>query len=244
MTGEARGEGIVAEGLVKSFGPVRALDGVSLAVGAGQVVGLLGPNGAGKSTLLRILGTTVLPDEGTARVGGFDVTVEEGQDARRSAGLVLGDERAWYLRLSGRENLRFFAALEGLGRREAVGRTDELLGAFGLVEAGGRAVQGYSAGMRAKLALARALLADPPVLLLDEPTRSLDPVAAVEFRELARGLADEGRAVLLTTHDLHEAAAVADRVVVLSEGRVVAEVEEVADAASLEAVLRDGGGSA
>ena len=228
---------IHARGLTKRFGPVTALDGVDLDVGGGEVVALLGANGAGKSTLLRILSTTVLPDEGVAWVAGNDV-VAEPLAARRALGVALGDERSWYWRLSGRQNLEFFAVLYGIRRKEARRRVQALLGEVGLNHAADRRFDGYSAGMRARLSLARALVASPPVILLDELTRSLDPVAASDFRTQVRRLASEqGRAILFTTHDLHEAADTADRVVLLSGGRVVAMEEKFADAAALERAI-------
>jgi ABC-2 type transport system ATP-binding protein len=224
--------------LVKRFGPVVALDGLDLDLNRGEILALLGPNGAGKSTLLRILGTTVLPDAGDARVVGVDV-VAEPVKARRQVGLMIGDERALYWRLTGRQNLSFFAALHGLRRREAGRRVAELLGATGLEHAADRRVLGYSSGMRVRLLLARALISDPPLLLLDEPTRNLDPLAATGFRELASGLASErDTGILFATHDLHEAVAVATRIMVLSGGRVVLEQPtEGMDAVGLEAAL-------
>ena len=232
--------GIRVREIRKRFRSVQALDGVSLDVEPGDVVALLGPNGAGKSTLIRTLGTTVLPDAGTATVAGYDV-VRDAVGARRSAGLVIGDERSHYWRLSGRRNLAFFGALAGMSRREAAARTARLMDEVGLADAADRPVLGYSSGMRARLSLARALLADPPVLLLDEPTRSLDPLAASRFRETAARLADGRRAaVLFATHDLHEAAAVAARILVLSAGRIVLEADtEGMDAITLEAAFFD-----
>ncbi len=226
-----------ARGVTKRFGSVTALDDVDLDVAAGEVVALLGANGAGKSTLLRILSTTVLPDEGTAWVAGHDV-VAEPLAARRTLGVALGDERSWYWRLSGRHNLEFFAVLYGMGRRQARRRVEVLLREVGLSDAAERRFDGYSAGMRARLSLARALVAAPPVLLLDEPTRSLDPVAANEFRVLIKALAGEqGRAILFTSHDLHEAADTADRVALLSAGRVAAMEAKFTDAAALERAI-------
>jgi ABC-2 type transport system ATP-binding protein len=190
--------------------------------------------------LLRILCTTVIPDAGTATVAGHDV-VAEPMAARRSLGLMLGDERSHYWRLSGRRNLLFFAVLAGLRRRDAAGRVAELLDAVGLAEAADRRVLGYSSGMRARLSLARSLLSDPSVLLLDEPTRNLDPLAGSGFRETAARLAAEhGTGILFATHDLHEAAAIANRVLVLSGGRIV--LEESArgmDAVRLESAFLD-----
>jgi ABC-2 type transport system ATP-binding protein len=231
-------EGIRVRGLVKRFGPVVALAGVDLDVHRGEIVALLGPNGAGKSTLLRILGTTVLPDAGSAEVLGVDV-VADPLSARRRIGLMAGDERSLYWRLTGRQNLCFFAALQGMRRRQAAERAAQLLLAAGLEEAGDRRVLGYSSGMRARLLLARALLSDPPILLLDEPTRNLDPLAATGFRELATRLAGEpGTGILFATHDLHEAVAIATRVVIISRGQVV--LDEPAgrmDAARLESAF-------
>lgn len=216
-------DGIRVRDVVKRFGSVLALGGVDLDVEPGEIVSALGPNGAGKSTLLRILGTTVLPDRGTASVCGIDV-VSNPAGARRQIGLMIGDERSLYWRVSGRGNLAFFAALQGMRRRIALTRADELLELVGLHDAADRAVLGYSSGMRARLSLARALLAEPPLLLLDEPTRSLDPLAASDFRTTAARLAQEHKTgILLATHDLHEAVAVSDRIVILSAGRVVLE---------------------
>jgi ABC-2 type transport system ATP-binding protein len=229
-------QGVRVAGLEKSFSGHVALRGVDLEVSWGGIVALLGPNGAGKSTLLRILGTTVLPDRGQAEVAGHDVVVDPGA-ARRCLGLVLGEERSWYWRLSGRDNLQFFAVLQGLPRRVAQARANELLADVGLADAADRRFDRYSSGMKARLSLARALLRKPPVLLLDEPTRTLDPVAASSFRAEVRSQAEAGRAVLFATHDLHEAAALASRVVVMADGAVAATTDEPSDAASLEAML-------
>jgi ABC-2 type transport system ATP-binding protein len=217
---------------------VVALDGLDLDVERGEIVAVLGPNGAGKSTLLRILGTTVIPDEGSATVAGADV-VTDPVAARRRLGLMVGDEHAIYWRLTGHENLRFFGALSGMSKARAAARSRELLAALGLEDAGDRRVLGYSSGMRTRLLLARALLVDPPLLLLDEPTRNLDPVAAVQFRDAALRLAGRGGAgILFATHDLHEATSIASRVVVLSAGRAVfTESVEGMDTARLEAAL-------
>jgi ABC-2 type transport system ATP-binding protein len=222
----------------KRFGNVQALDGVSLAVDPGEVVALLGPNGAGKSTLIKILGTTVLPDSGSVTVAGHDV-VRDAMAARRYLGLMIGDERSHYWRITGRRNLAFFAALFGIPRRQAETRAAMLLEAVGLADAADRRVLGYSSGMRARLSLARALLADPPLLLLDEPTRNLDPLAAARFRESASGLAGQrGTGILFATHDLHEAVATSTRIVVLSRGRIVLEEESRhLDAVRLEAAF-------
>jgi ABC-2 type transport system ATP-binding protein len=216
-------DGIRVREIRKRFRNVQALDGVSLDVGPGEVVALLGPNGAGKSTLIRILGTTVLPDSGSATVGGHDV-VRDPVAARRSLGLMIGDERSHYWRISGRRNLAFFAALVGIPRHQATARATQLLDAVGLTDVADRPVLGYSSGMRSRLSLARALLADPALLLLDEPTRNLDPLAAARFRETAMQLAGERRTgILFATHDLHEAVAISTRILVLAAGRIVLE---------------------
>ena len=224
-------------GLTKRFGSVTALNGVDLTVKAGHVVALLGPNGAGKSTLTRILATLVLPDSGSASICGHDV-VTRSAEVRNELGVTLSDERSWYWRLSGRQNLEFFAALYGYNRAGGRERTQELLELIDLADAADRRFDGYSAGMRARLSLARALLPDPPVLLLDEPTRSLDPVATAEFRRLVRDLVDEHDiSVLLTTHNLHEAAALANEVVVLVGGRIRGHATHHATAEALEDLL-------
>jgi ABC-type multidrug transport system ATPase subunit len=230
-------QGIRVRELVKRYGQVQALDGVDLDVAPGTVVALVGPNGAGKSTLVRILATTVLPDAGTASIMGHDV-VTEGARARDSLGLMLGNERSWYWRLSGGRNLEFFAALYGMRRSAAAARAEELFREVDLADVADRRVGEYSSGMRARLALARALLREPPVLVLDEPTQNLDPVAGANFRDIVLRLSEErGTAVLLTTHNLHEAAALAKEIVVLALGRVVSVSEAGANAADLEATL-------
>ena len=199
------------------------LRGVSLDVGRGEFFGLLGPNGAGKTTLFKILATLVLADEGEVSVEGID----PGREPDRVKALltpVIADERSLYWRLSGRENLRLYAALYELrvGEREAA--ADRLLDAVGLTEAASRMVGTYSSGMKQRLLIARALLSRPRVLLLDEPTRSLDPVGAREFRRFLRAelVENQGCTVLLATHDADEAFEVCDRLAVLDRGRVVA----------------------
>jgi ABC-2 type transport system ATP-binding protein len=204
----------------KRFGTVQALDRVSLEVAAGEVVVMIGVNGAGKSTLLRVLGTRVLPDGGEVQVAGFDA-LRDPREVRRRTGVVLSDERSWYWRLSGRQNLEFFGRLSELPRAQARARAQELLDLVQLSDAGDRRFDGYSSGMRSRLSLARALLLNPPVLLLDEPSRALDPAVSRELREAVVDLAKRsGSAVLWVTHDLHEAATLGDRVVVLDAGRI------------------------
>lgn len=214
--------------------PVRALSDVTLQVDRGQVFGLLGPNGAGKTTLLKVLATLVLPSEGRAMVYGADV-VKDGHKVRRAIGLMTGDERSFYWRLTGDENLEFFAGLRGLGPRAARRSIDAVLMLVGLSTVAREVVGRYSTGMRQRLAFARALLGDPPLLMLDEPTRSLDPEATDRIRALLRTLSQDGRTILIATHVLAEAAAVCDRVAIVAGGRVRTIVSAPAD----ERGLRD-----
>ena len=223
--------------LTKRFCDVTALDAVDVTVRAREIVCLVGANGAGKSTLLRILGTTVLPDGGEVRVSGLDV-VAEPTEVRRRVGFLLAEERSWYWRLSGRHNLEFFGALHGFDRDDARRAADELLAEVDLVDVADREVAGYSSGMRLRLAIARALLGSPPVLLLDEPSRTLDPMATRDFGETVRELSHRrDAAVLLATHDLHEAATLGDRVALLVDGRIADTLDGGQDAASLESRL-------
>lgn len=229
--------GIVAEGVQKRFGDVVALAGIDVTVPPGAAVALLGANGAGKSTLMRIVAGVVIPDAGQVTVDDHDV-VATPQQTKRVIGLVLSDERSWYWRISGRRNLEFFAALRQVRPAEAAAKAAVLIDSVGLAEAADRPFGGYSAGMRARLSLARALLDEPAVLLLDEPTRSLDPVAAADFRRRIVELTATSRtAVLFATHDLHEAAALASEVVVLHRGSVIARLPRGATAPELEQIL-------
>ena len=204
--------------LRKAFGDVQALDGLSLAVPAGTVLGLLGPNGSGKTTTVSILATSLRPDSGRATVGGLDVVAEAAR-VRRVIGLA-GQFAAVDPNLTGRENLRLVGRLSRLSRRQARVRADELLDSFGLEAAAGRLVRGYSGGMRRRLDVAAALLHRPAVLFLDEPTTGLDPESRFALWDAVRDLARSGATVLLTTQYLEEADALADRVVIISAGRV------------------------
>jgi ABC-type multidrug transport system ATPase subunit len=200
-------------------GSVEALRDVSLEVSPGEIVGLLGPNGAGKTTLIKIIAGLLDATQGLVIVDGFNAAADA-WEVRRRLGLVLPDERGLYWRLSGRRNLEFFGMLHGLGRKEARARADELLEVMGLADRD-KLVFGYSSGMRARLSIARALTVDPPLLVLDEPTRSLDPLASEDVMDLLRSQADAGRAILMSSHRLDEVAAVCDRVVALAQGNVV-----------------------
>ena len=202
---------------VASTEPVVALSDVSFSVEAGEVVGLVGPNGAGKTTLLKIIAGLLHPTSGQVTLDGFDATRQPRRAARR-LGLVLEGDRGIYDRLTGRQNLEFFGAMVGLSRDEARRRTGELLELLDLSERD-KLTFGYSAGMRMRLSLARALLADPRVIILDEPTRSLDPVASRFVVRLVQDLADEGRAVLLANHRLDEVVESCSRVLALVGGR-------------------------
>ncbi|MEU6860753.1 ABC transporter ATP-binding protein [Glycomyces sp. NPDC046736] len=215
---EVRGLGRV---FTSKHGPDHvALDGFDLTVGPGEVHGLLGPNGAGKTTLCKILSTVLLPTSGTAKVDGFDV-VADARRVRPVVGIVFGGDRGLYARMTAGQNLRFWAALYGLGRREARRRSEALLERVGLAERTDSTVETFSRGMKQRLHLARGLIGDPRVLILDEPTVGMDPVSAHEFRDLVEELRGEGRAILLTTHDMAEAEALCDRVSFIDDGRLL-----------------------
>ncbi|HEX6469302.1 MAG TPA: ATP-binding cassette domain-containing protein [Streptosporangiaceae bacterium] len=209
-----------AEGLRKRFGTTEALRGVDLEVPRGKVCGLLGPNGAGKTTAVRILTTLALPDEGRARVAGYDV-VRDADKVRFRIGLA-GQHASIDEKLTGRDNLRMLGRLYHLPERVARARADELLERFGLADAAGRIVKGYSGGMRRRLDLIASLIIAPPVLFLDEPTTGLDPRSRGQIWETIRDLVAEGTTVVLTTQYLDEADQLADDVVVIDHGKVIA----------------------
>ncbi|HMM42782.1 MAG TPA: ABC transporter ATP-binding protein [Thermomicrobiales bacterium] len=207
---------IVVEDLVKHYGQVRAVDGISFTVGRGEIFGLLGHNGAGKTTTMRMLTGRTRPTAGRATIAGHDVVTD--LDAVKPLINLVFEDQNLYDRMSGRENLTFFADLYAAPRD----RVDELLGAVGLLDAGGQKVKAYSSGMKQRLLIARSLINNPRLLFLDEPTRGLDPASAHDIRAIVRDLADRGTTVFLTTHYMEEADELCDRVAFLSQGKIVA----------------------
>ena len=198
-----------------------AVDAIDLRVEQGEIFGVLGPNGAGKTTTMRMLATLLLPTSGEARVLGIDVR-ERPRDVRRRFGAVLSGERSLYWKLTARENLEYFAALYHVPPAETKRRIADVLEAVKLTDRADDYVERYSMGMRQRLVLARALLPDPPLLLLDEPTVGLDPQAARDMRDRVRDLKAQGKTVLLTTHYMEEADQLCDRVAIIDHGRIVA----------------------
>jgi ABC-2 type transport system ATP-binding protein len=212
---------IEASGLMKSFGSVRAVDGVDLAVRSGSVYGVLGPNGAGKTTTIRMLATLLRPDAGSARVLGHDIVHEA--DAVRGLVSLTGQLASVDEDLSGRENLILLGRLLGLKRTHAKTRAGELLEAFGLADAAGRLVKHFSGGMRRRLDIAASLVVTPQLMFLDEPTTGLDPRSRNQVWDIIRALVAEGTTILLCTQYLDEADNLADGIAVIDHGRVIAE---------------------
>jgi ABC-2 type transport system ATP-binding protein len=201
---------------------IEAVRGIDFEVSEGELFGLLGPNGAGKTTTIKMLVTLLIPSSGAARVLGHDV-VSDAREVRRKIGYVFGGDRGAYERLSGLDNLRYFSELYGVPPKVQKRRIPELLELVGLTGREKERVEGYSRGMRQRLHIARGLLHDPPVVVLDEPTIGLDPVGAREIRNTIAELAQAGKTVLLTTHYMYEADALCNRIAVIAEGEIVAE---------------------
>ncbi len=211
---------VEVDSIHKSFGEVHALRGISFSAQKGTVLGILGPNGAGKTTTVKVLCTLLRPDEGSARIAGYDVTSDAAKVRR--AIMMTGQYAALDENLSGRENLELFGRLMGLKRRDARARADELLEEFDLVYAGRRPVRTYSGGMRRRVDLACGLVTRPEVVFLDEPTTGLDPRSRQGVWELVRSLKEQGITVLLTTQYLEEADVLSDNIIVIDRGTVIA----------------------
>jgi len=211
---------IETHSLSKQFGDFQAVVDVNIHVDPGEVLALLGPNGAGKTTTVRMLTSILPPTSGSATVAGFDI-VTEAQQVRASVG-VLTEGHGLYLRMNGREYLDFFGELYGLDANYRSKRAQELTVRFGLLEALDRRIGQYSKGMRQKLALVRAMMHDPPVLLLDEPTSAMDPHSARQVRDAITDLRGDGRTVILCTHNLVEAEQLADRIAIIRRGQIIA----------------------
>ena len=199
----------------------RAVDGIDLRVESGEIFGLLGPNGAGKTTTMKMLATLLIPTSGTIRVLGID-PLDRPREVRARLGAMLSGERSLYWKLTGRENLEYFAALYHVPPSQTKERIARVLNAVKLSDRADDYVERYSTGMRQRLALARALLPDPPLVILDEPTVGLDPQASRDLRDRVRELKAQGRTVLLTTHYMEEADQLCDRVAIIDHGRIVA----------------------
>ncbi len=212
---------IEAVGLTKAYGETQALAGVDFAVPAGSILGVLGPNGAGKTTAVRILTTLATPDDGLATVAGYDIRTQA-SEVRRQIGVTAQDATLDGL-LTGRQNLALIGELSRMGRSDSKSRAAELLDRFELTFAADRVLKGYSGGMRRRLDLAASLMTRPPVLFLDEPTTGLDPTSRQRVWDVIRELVGEGVTVLLTTQYLEEADTLADEIIVIDHGRVIAE---------------------
>ena len=212
--------------LAKSFGAVRAVQDVSFRAEDGRITGLLGPNGAGKTTTLRMLYTLLRPERGEIRVDGIDASAAPEEARRRLA--VLPDARGLYKRLTARENIRYFAELQGVDAATATQRENALIAALGMEDIADRRTEGFSQGQRVKTAIARALIHDPRNVILDEPTNGLDVMATRSMRAFMHRLRDEGRCVLFSSHIMQEVGALCDRVVVIARGRVVADAAPAA----------------
>ena len=209
-------------GVIKrSIKEVMAVEDVSFDIKSGELFGLLGPNGAGKTTIVKMLATLLIPTKGTVTIMGNDV-VKGANEVRKHIGFIFGGERGLYWRLSGTDNLRYFASLYGVEPEVSKKRIPYLLEMVGLKDRGNERVEGYSRGMKQRLHVARTLLHDPEILFLDEPTIGLDPVGARDFRQVIRDLQSKNKTILLTTHYMFEADSLCQRVAVIDKGTIVA----------------------
>lgn len=205
----------------RSIKEVVAVEDISFSIKSGELFGLLGPNGAGKTTMVKMLATLLIPTQGKASILGYDV-VKDAQEVRKHIGFIFGGERGLYWRLSGIDNLRYFASLYSVEPEVSKKRIPYLLEMVGLKDRGNERVEGYSRGMKQRLHVARTLLHDPEILFLDEPTIGLDPVGARDFRLVIRNLQSENKTILLTTHYMFEADSLCQRVAVIDKGMIVA----------------------
>jgi len=206
----------------KKVKPIVAVDRVNLQVNKGEIFGLLGPNGAGKTTLIKILCTLISPTSGRALVGGYDVAKDE-EKVRGCVGLVTCEERSFYWRLTGRQNLQFYGILYNLKTSEIKARVKQISRLLEIEDILNQRFDSYSTGTKQKMAIARALIPDPEILFMDEPTRSLDPMMSAEVRSFIKKLAEQqGKTIVLATHQLQEAEQLCDRVAIMNRGRVIA----------------------
>jgi len=224
---------IEAQGLVKTFGSLRAVDGVGFAVRKGELYGLLGPNGAGKTTTMSMLAGLLAPDEGQIRFGGIDLAARP-LEVKRQLGVV-PQEPALYETLTARENLRFWGGLYGLSGRDLAGAVDRVLDLVGLADRAAEPIRGYSGGMKRRLNLALGLVHGPSAVLMDEPTVGIDPQARLKILEAVKGVAAAGTTVIYTTHYLEEAEELCDRIAIMDHGKLLAE-------GTLEELIRRVGG--
>ncbi len=202
--------------------PILAVNGVTMDISQGEIFGLMGPNGAGKTTLLKILTTLLLPSSGEAYVSGYSIREED--KVKGSIGVISSEERSFYWRLAGRENLRFFATLHNMKPSEIKRRIESITETLGLKDFIDRRFDNYSTGMKQKLLIARSLIGNPMVLFIDEPTRGLDPVAASQIREILKNLSQTGITIFLITHSIEEAIEVCERVAIMYQGSIKATI--------------------
>ena len=212
---------IVVKNLKKSFGEIKAVNGVSLEARDGEITGLLGPNGAGKTTTLRMLYSLLPPDEGEIRIDGLDPT-QDAMEIKRTLGVV-PDNRGLYTRLSARENISYYGELHGMSRQAIESRLEELTRTLSMEDFIDRRTEGFSQGQRVKVAIARAMIHKPQTVLMDEPSNGLDVMSTRALRKYILGLKEDGHSVVLSTHIMQEVAALCDRIVIIAKGQVAAD---------------------